>query len=1023
MIVSGLGKTTILHNRDVQIPEHELSTESFKEFNYDDYIEAQKTLIRRTSLVTEHYLEELFPDLEPSFCGGDVCNTPVYEIVNSAAGVQEIVKMPTILLIGGIHGMETLGISLLINLIRMAQKFYTKSNVWFRILNNVRLLVIPAIDMRTLYYTQYPELKMADFIYVDPFQDFSFYPKKDCFQSFVSQAIYKIYNENLIYSTLVFTKKNFEIRGPRVSEVSGTTMVIPDRLYNDMVRKELMDIYNNHVTEESIKLKNIDKQINIDTTKVYGTFLEWSFGASENSNLATNQCIKNKPKFISMYKVANENSNRAFTIEVGFDRNEIQGNVEDHLGNELAMIYPKHPQAKNGIISKGLHLIRQFIETSRPFASLMKIEGHFQESESIDQEKFFVNLFFEIKGCNEYSGHTIFDTNLNELVTMDINAFQSKALYNTKNTQLSLKVILDHSKDIDTSKPMDFGINFECMENAREKLKVAGEYQSHLLRSQLIPEYNVSSNGQVIPEINLEQYQVKNVIFDEMEEQLIYECSHTNSTIYYMDTLMINLGGFFPLMLNYNKEAKEATLELVKHNIDEEVKMPPKPSHLIETGIVNKQRQYYSNLKLLETLHSLRMGWDIKLSVFNTYMRFICSSMLISKIQDKHQEIFDVKNSEQKVYKEKVEYQNRRSNGPTTVELTKDEKLNQLENNDPCFHFDDMHQANRKENLYFIQFEEGKPVRMVESMFIYFIGKYLRVEFTAESEKKTDDKNLLKEAKQRTQTEHFSLNGAVVLVDEEITGDLNNTAVVPQIPDNFELLKMEPMHNHFPFKNGSSCTSVFPVFSVTDKDLTRFSDTVLDSHSFERNFYGLYITMDRESPDMANITFYLASNYNFDRVILTNKSDQFELKKMNKVFEFEGDYIDYRAEIVTYQGEFELKDVMMNSEFITVFDPSLKIRIFDCFLHDNPKFMNLKNIYKVYKDIELATNEFISEEHSASTGIFVSICLVLLLCLIIAAFVSVKIYNIKNYSDLKQKLFSGQSKNETKNDQPLAPSE
>ena len=1007
-------KNIKISNKKPPIPDTELDKEPFKDTDYDDFVNTQKTLIQRTSLVTVHYLEELFPDLEPSFCGDETCNTPMYEIVNSAVGSLKISKMPTVLLIGGIHGMETLGVSLLVNLIRLIQKVYTKHAHWFRILNNVRLLVVPALDVQALYYAQYPELIPADFVYVDPFQDFSLSPKKDCFQSFASQAVFKIYQQNLIFSALVFTKKDFKIRGPRLSEVSGVSMTYPDKIYNEMVRDDLAAVYNNLVRDQSISLDNVKADVNLDTTRVFGTFLEWSFGASENPKLASSACIKNRPRFISVFKKPSENSNRAFTVEVGLSKDAIKDDIENLLGNELGLIWPEHPEARTGVLTQGIKLVRQFVEYSRPFASVKMIETLVDDhAQSID-DSFGLNFKFQLKGCFHF---TEFSLNSPAAKIAQIFQLDFKKFTESLNTEVSIKITFHKDQRIDTQTALTYAFDFDCMDPVRDRLKGTGDFLSHLVRAQLLPEYNVQYNGQSLSEINLRNYQVKNVAVARMEGQLLYERSHSSSVVYYTDLLMVKLGGNFPLLLRYSKDSSEATLELVKHNIEDRPSAPAETDYMIEAGIVNQQAGLNSSRKVLDSLSHLRTGENIRMFVFNSYMRFICSNMLISKIRDKHDRIADLAQSQKQQVSHKLDPKARRSGGPVTVTMSKEEMLARLRSNDPCYSFSDSYVANQADNLYFMRLDEGVPQVMLESVFIVLIGKYLRVDFDAEEAEAqahapAQDRNLLKHVREAVSPKHFSINGSIALVDPDVTGELNNTVEVPRIPDNFELLSKEPVPNNFPFNTGSSCTSVFPVFPVTDEDLVAMGSSAGETQPFREYFYALYITQDKENPQVGNVTLYSVTPDKFSQVVLAQKSKKFVLKKTSKLFELEGDYIDYRSEIVTFQGSFPLEELHMNSQFVTVFDSALRTRLFDCFLVDNSKAMDLKNIFMVYKDLELAATELIPRQSS----LFTWLVLVVLVCLALGVWAGIYFvmdkYDLSTFSDVKRFVGVGADRNE-----------
>lgn len=71
----------------------------------------------------------------------------MYELTNFEKGEEFVYSRPVVLLMGGMHGNEVTGTNSLYNLVEIFLK-YGKTNAYLKnILDKVRLLIIPAINI------------------------------------------------------------------------------------------------------------------------------------------------------------------------------------------------------------------------------------------------------------------------------------------------------------------------------------------------------------------------------------------------------------------------------------------------------------------------------------------------------------------------------------------------------------------------------------------------------------------------------------------------------------------------------------------------------------------------------------------------------------------------------------------------------------------------------------------------------------------------------------------------------------
>ena len=110
---------------------------------------------------------------------------------------------------------------ILLQLVKVFQKIYRFRVDIFQILNNVRILIIPVVNMNGFYNSTDNATAFINGEYydVDPKFDFNLVQKDKCFTSFSSQIIYKIYEKYLIFGTFLFSKGDFTISIPQLSKV------------------------------------------------------------------------------------------------------------------------------------------------------------------------------------------------------------------------------------------------------------------------------------------------------------------------------------------------------------------------------------------------------------------------------------------------------------------------------------------------------------------------------------------------------------------------------------------------------------------------------------------------------------------------------------------------------------------------------------------------------------------------------------------------------------------------------------
>ena len=210
--------------------------------------------------------------------------------------------------------------------------------------------------------------------------------------------------------------------------------------------------------------------------------------------------------------------------------------------------------------------------------------------------------------------------------------------------------------------------------------------------------------------------------------------------------------------------------------------------------------------------------------------------------------------------------------------------LSQIKRNDPCYQFSEEYATSHINEVFFEIIDKDKPLFLLPSLFYLFLGKYVRLEFSGIPLMENED--LLKTSK----PENFIVNGNVTIIDPVITGNPLDNLFKQEIPRSKDLLNSKSFSMESPFFNGSSCTSVFPIFQVTDTDLNNFRQSTKNIRKYERFFYALYLSVSHEDTEDTSVFFYLSAPVVPEKVVLTHKSKTFVLSKSNKFLDLEGEY-------------------------------------------------------------------------------------------------------------------------------------
>ena len=244
------------------------------------------------------------------------CVMPMLEITNFENSKEYIMKLPTVLVMAGTDGRDQAGIDSVYNFLKMISKDFMKNSFYSRILNNLRILVIPMANPSGFTKGVIPETQEVAIDspihkQISPIFDFNWRPQNMCFRSSIAQILNQVFQDNLIVGVLDFAWGSPSISYP-ANPLSG----------NLMENQEMFESFASMMQEaagsnEKLKLQRFRKGTfeDLKLTKV-GNFEKWASQGSLNKENLDHSCLIRTSVFSSEFLKIGENTNRAVVFRV-----------------------------------------------------------------------------------------------------------------------------------------------------------------------------------------------------------------------------------------------------------------------------------------------------------------------------------------------------------------------------------------------------------------------------------------------------------------------------------------------------------------------------------------------------------------------------------------------------------------------------------------------------------------------------------------------------------------------------------
>ena len=970
-------ETQIFENKDPEIDFSEFQKEKYKDITYKEFIAMRPKMIINPNVAHEHQLNRMYPDIVPNYCEGSVCLNPIYELVNQKLGKSKISSLPTILLVGGINGTETLGIQSLVQFILLVQKLYTKSNKIYKLLNSTRILVIPVINSYGFYYqVEGEKVNYKDEeIMINPKEDFNLFPKKHCFLTSSSQYLRMIFKDFIIFGVFAITKGDFKIDFTRLDDLFGSKVAYSDSYFLNQAAFHIKNTFNigtsrtNKCDEENlvndlfddqnelpIPMVEIELKLEKITDKRNGTFIDWAFGGSEFAVSLSQKCLYSETIFNKDLLKVSSKSNRAIALELKIDKGMVK-DFESYMGNELFFLDETHEEGLDGLIPAILLSIESFFDLINQSAVLKKIE--FESNQNQGQILQNYNFQFQVHGCLRLYSANIKNKN-----------FESSFKKNLKNSEFLINSDIEVFGTLNEKnflkKRQEYDLNFgiDCFYDIVSQIKEKDLSISHFMKILLNKEHAKSLSMNGLNTVDLRQLTIRNFIPDLFNKALLLDLGFNALKFIYKTDFLLSTGGFFPIHMFYNVESSTMDYKVIRHNLPAISKKPKKEENFnLQDGIFTRQSDSFKDIRLKEYLNHLRSAEEsLALFVFDSYQSYLCSNIKIESIE-KYGKSIDRKINAELMKATMTKLIMYKAMGIGKDKIAKDVNIPQMKKTIQDA-FKNLHYLEKEQDLFDCPqfqtkkkhlkldevgtslFQSHNSKKMVQSYFLSLLGKIMKIRYQIPIE--------------NNEQKFVEVGGRAVLVDPAITGwPSDEKKTLFPLPANVR--RMEPYKSQKIKGSKLSCESVSGIFPVSTSDLDQMVvGRKTNKPQIDSFFYLKIASMNFEDRNV-EVTLYTNAKIQGNSVILQNKSQSHEMIKIEAgILELPGNVL--AKDLAVFQGKFPAEDMRLLGLYIMLFEPKKEVPLFDCFLRTNETDADVKTQYLVYDKIRSEINEIVKED-------------------------------------------------------------
>ena len=899
----------------------EITKEPMQEFKYEDLLDLALNLREFQEFIKVHNLKNTYPEVLEADCKKEVCNHFLFEVTNFGRGKTENEMMPTVLVVAGLDGQHFLGINTLYHFMRSVPQMYEKDESWFRIFNNIRLMIMPLANPSAFVHGDSFERTMlgGQNQKIDPLFDFNWKNKGQCFQSSTSNYLYNVTRDNLIAATLILSEGNNKILYPIEASAKDVSSPPPDKSMLEAIANLIASAANNdHHHEKKIysqyTVDNMSADKTFEANKGAGSFLMWSYASTSFPRLVESLCFAKNVNFTKDYKVPENMMTRSLTLQIDLDKKKTLKGSD--LGNQISFISPSSPDAKFGLVSRTIHMLQQFLEITRPFLVVSEISLR-------NGSEVVVSL--TVKGCLKVSDFKVtYPAGIKYRLESTYEGIRSI----TRRQEFEILLDLKELQGQPSAKARYLGFDLFCDSEFHQEDKNITLFAELKLKKYKIVTYkdftlkNSHFVGSTLLNFDVSQLPLG----PESDHDFMFNSKKYNQlTVLTQPSLAIQIGPFFPIILKFDKTTKAVTIHLRPDNLPSPETLAAIQSdstEILELGIGNRLEELKSSVYLIKNLMKLKDNWG-KVSV-NISKTKPWKNMLGRK-------------------------------GIETIDRIKvDGKLRTAKDiMDNC--------ANKEAqtfDFYTLKIFSDLAVHMSQDSFLSLVDDIAHVKMLGNlgpvvKKKLSAMKNLQNVFNSANM---FRLSGRIVIYDESLVSREYEEGSSGMVRDR-EYQRLDPLPGIYLRFRELICTSLnmtlIKASSVNQsvgkiKDL-KLSPSLTSYIKNNKDYYGIKIFKDPEDSKMGVINLFVSAEPMFPHYILRHKSKVIKLSDSKRKMKVEMVGVEHSFYLYIYEYKAPIVQFDFGGRLIRLYEPSEKEILFDCFLQSQSGYLDTSNSFKLHR--------------------------------------------------------------------------
>ena len=894
-----------------------LSDQEFHYFEFNDLTYFLNKLMLVRNLIKIYSTADEFPDMNQSLCGEAVCKNYFMEVANFSLGRARINRLPVILLVAGLNGDETLGISTLVHFLDRVAFLNQHSDDWFRIFNSVRFVVVPFANVSGFAVNK-PHEKVrinGKNAFIDPKTDFNWKNKDACFRTATAEMLFRIQQRYLVTAALVFSGGESQIVYPMQPSPSNRKQQSSEKPALEFAAQVLAQVAK--PTQASSASYSKYRVTGLESLSRASDYLMWLYGASEVPGEAKLLCFSKNKKFRDRYAHPTQSSNRVFALEVSLERSVRPKAPLGRLGGIINGI--NDAPEDFGSVVRTFRMIKSFAMIVRPFAEVSEVRKYPAEKT--------VKLEVGLSGCVKVADISFLNhkeispqLEIGDRKMSDKPEAKFKLLYNFGGI----------NKPETMSTPVDLRFGVTC-DSEIYRLASKSKPISLLVRQKTQPE-TFEWNKQYIENLQFGQITLSNVNLSLITHVRAFGKFYNEMTMVYNDVLAFSLGPYFPMTLQYDHEDSYVHLKFDSSRIAAPPEEADSRDIAGELGITNIRGRLRHSEVFNRLVGDMKEYW---LSINLSTQRNVGRDNFVKPLTPLEQHLLNFDLEISSMTRDDI---NRRF-GVTDDYLRNYSIAKKVDG------------TSRFENFHLLM------IRSSRACFNYFMN-LVGSRGTVRVIRKSKDRNVvmsnfLKSLAEMFRTYlDFHLSGEIMFYNPLTMGP-GAASASNYVVDSDAFKKMAPIRAFKLWNSGVLCTSLEQTMTIKttfDADLVR---RARQSEYFRAHpdFYGISLEVPPSDPSKVLLRLLVESERPRDKYVLHNKAQAFELVRTDKdeLVRIEG--LAEPVKLAKYQLLLEYEEVQFIGTILKLFDKSGQQLLFDCFLENMSLVASVKNRFTTYMGI------------------------------------------------------------------------